>query len=106
MERNHDSRNISMRSPKTCLLMLSIAGILLAGSALTAAAQLSPSQPDPLARMREAAGAQACSTDDSSACAAAAPKIISSALGASPLAENLRRLTDEIGGGGARLPRP
>ena len=87
-----------MRSPKTCLLMLSLAGILLAGSALTAAAQLSPSQPDPLARMREAAGAQACSTDDSSACAAAAPKIISSALGASPLAENLRRLTDEIGG--------
>ncbi len=75
-------------------------GFLLA-AALPAFAQLPPSQPDPLARMREAASAQVCTTDDSSACAAAAPKIIASALGASPLADNLRRLTDEIGG---RLP--
>ena len=87
-----------MHSRKIWLLKLSLSGIFLTGLGLTAAAQLPPSQPDPLARMREAAGAQACSTDDSSACAAAAPKIISSALGASPLAENLRRLTDEIGG--------
>ena len=45
-----------------------------------------------------AASAQACSVDETSACAAAAPKIIASALGPSPLADNLRRLTDGIGG--------
>ena len=57
-------------------------------------------EPDPLARMRQAAAAntQTCSESEISACAQAAPKIIASAMGASPLAENLRRLTDEIGG--------
>jgi carboxypeptidase Q len=72
--------------------------LALPAAALPAAAQLPPAQPDPLARMHEAAATQVCTNDDSSACAAAAPKIISSALGASPLADNLRRLTDEIGG--------
>jgi carboxypeptidase Q len=79
------------------IYFVGLLAVLLA-AALPGAAQLPPAQPDPLARMREAAGTQVCTTDDSSACAAAAPKIISSALGASPLAENLRRLTDEIGG--------
>ena len=82
---------------RTHILLLPLLGAMLA-AALPAFAQLPPAQPDPLARMREAASAQVCTTDDSSACAAAAPKIISSALGASPLAENLRRLTDDIGG--------
>jgi carboxypeptidase Q len=69
-------------------------------AAASAAAQISPPEPDPLARMRQAAAAnsQTCSESELSACAQAAPKIISNALGASPLAENLRRLTDEIGG--------
>lgn len=69
-------------------------------AAVSAGAQISAPEPDPLARMREAAAAnsQACSESELSACAQAAPKIISNALGASPLAENLRRLTDEIGG--------
>ena len=76
---------------------------LLAASFLAAAsgaAQLSAPEPDPLARMREAAAAnsQTCSESELSACAQAAPKIIANALGASPLAENLRRLTDGIGG--------
>lgn len=68
--------------------------------AVSAAAQISAPEPDPLARIREAAAAntQACSESELSACAQAAPKIISNALGPSPLAENLRRLTDEIGG--------
>lgn len=68
-------------------------------SAVAASAQISP-EPDPLARMREAAAAnnQACSESEISACAQAAPKIIANAMGASPLAENLRRLTDGIGG--------
>jgi carboxypeptidase Q len=65
-----------------------------------AAAQISAPVPDPLERMRQAAAAngQACSETELSACAQAGPKIIANALGASPLAENLRRLTDEIGG--------
>jgi carboxypeptidase Q len=68
--------------------------------AASATAQLSAPEPDPLARMREAAASnsQTCSESELSACAQAAPKIIANALGASPLAENLRRLTDGIGG--------
>ncbi len=68
-------------------------------AALSAAAQISP-EPDPLARMRQAAAAntQTCSESEISACAQAAPKIIASAMGASPLADNLRKLTDGIGG--------
>ena len=67
---------------------------------LAGVAQLPPSQPDPLAKMRAAAAAntEVCSTSEPSACAVATPKIIASALGASPQADNLRRLTDEIGG--------
>ena len=77
----------------------SLAALLLAG-ALPCAAQLSPSQPDPLARIREAAktNVEACSTTGESLCEQVAPKIIQNAMGESPLAENLRRLTDEIGG--------
>src|SRR5207245_10596122 len=57
--------------------------------AVSAAAQISPPEPDPLARMRQAAAAstQACSESEISACAQAAPKIIANALGASPFAE-------------------
>lgn len=72
---------------------------LAIGFALPAAAQIPPQQ-DPLARMRAEAQAnpQSCSATGESLCEQAAPKIISNALGASPLGENLRRLTDEIGG--------
>ena len=62
------------------------------------AAQISPSEPDPLARMRAASTGQACSETGESLCAEASPKIIANALGPSPMEENLRRLTDEIGG--------
>jgi hypothetical protein len=67
---------------------------------LPAAAQLPSAQPDPLARIRSAAqgNAQACSATGESLCEQVAPKIIANAQGESPLAENLRRLTDEIGG--------
>ncbi len=59
-------------------------------------AQLPPAQPDPLARMQsQSAG---CSVTGASLCEEAAPKIIANALGDSPLYENLRKLTDEIGG--------
>lgn len=68
-------------------------------SAVSLAAQTLPSQTDPLARMRAASqNTAACSVTDISLCAEAAPKIIANALGPSPLYDNLRRLTDEIGG--------
>jgi len=85
---------LSMNYPKVSLL-LSAAALAVV---LPAAAQVSTSEPDPLARMRQAAGAQVCSEAEVSACAEATPKILANALGASPLAENLRRLTDTIGG--------
>ena len=72
----------------------------------SAGAQLPPAQPDPLARIREAAptNAPACSVTGESLCEQVAPKIIANAQGESPLAKNLRRLTNEGGGrtGGAR----
>ncbi len=58
-------------------------------------AQLPLAQPDPLAR--PSAGAPSCSATEAS-CAEAAAKILPQVLGPSPMEENLRRLTDEIGG--------
>jgi hypothetical protein len=76
---------------------------LLLMNGIPAAAQLSPSQPDPLARIREAAKSTtpACSATGESVCEQVAPKIIANAQGESPLAENLRRLTEQIGEGAA-----
>src|SRR5579863_9798360 len=59
-------------------------------------AQITANPNDPLAR-RGAANAQACSATEAS-CAEAAAKIIPQVMGPSPMEENLRRLTDEIGG--------
>jgi len=59
------------------------------------AAQLPPPSPDPLAK--QSAATQACSATEAS-CAAAAAKILPQVMGPSPMEENLRRLTDEIGG--------
>jgi hypothetical protein len=63
-----------------------------------AAAQLSPTEPDPLARIRDAAksNVQACSATGENLCEQVAPKIIANAQGDSPLAENVRRLAQEI----------
>src|SRR5258705_11744131 len=72
-----------------------LAALFLA-SAIPAAAQLSPSQPDPLARIRAAgSNTPACSATGESLCEQVAPKIIANAQGESPLAENLRQLKDE-----------
>lgn len=76
-----------------------LAAFFLAGM-LPAAAQLSPTEPDPLARIRDAAktNVQACSATGETLCEQVAPKIIANAQGESPLAENLRRLSkEEIG---------
>ena len=61
-------------------------------------AQLQPSNPDTLSKIRPPQGTAACSARESSDCAEAAAKLLPQILGPSPMEENLRRLTDEIGG--------
>ena len=72
-----------------------------------AAAQLGPTEPDPLARIRDAAktNVQACSATGETLCEQVAPKIIENALGESPLAENLRRLTESVRDQKTGLPK-
>ena len=71
---------------------------LLFAGALPALAQLSPSEPDPLARIRDAAKSNvlACSATGQSLCEQVAPKIVANAEGDSPLADNLRRLSEGV----------
>jgi carboxypeptidase Q len=79
-----------------CLFITSLGLCALASSS---AAQLPPAKTDPLGK--SAAGIQgtaACSATEASSCAEAAAKILPQALGPSPMEENLRRLTDEVGG--------
>jgi len=73
-----------------------LAGFLVLGLAgcVPVHAQLTTKK-DPLAPAGQAA---ACSATDASSCAQAAAKILPQVMGASPLEENLRRLTDEVGG--------
>src|SRR5215467_8107048 len=60
----------------------------------SSAAQLPPAK-NPLDPAQASA---ACSTTDTSSCAQVAAKLLPVVMGPSPLEENLRRLTDEIGG--------
>jgi carboxypeptidase Q len=82
-----------------CLRRLTIhlyfAQLLLAFSAT---AQLPPAKTDPLRSPPGSSAATACSITESSACAQVAAKIMPVVMGDSPLQENLRKLTDEIGG--------
>src|SRR3989440_420791 len=61
-------------------------------------AQLPPAKKDPLNPAQSAQGKAGCSTTEASSCAEAAAKILPIVMGSSPMAENLRRLTDEVGG--------
>jgi hypothetical protein len=61
-------------------------------------AQFPPAKKDPLAAQQNSQGPAACSATDASSCAQAATKILPLVMGPSPMEENLRRLTDEIGG--------
>src|SRR5271154_4207975 len=63
-----------------------------------ASAQLPQANPDPLQTAQAAQRTAACSTTEASSCAEAAAKILPLVMGPSPMEENLRRLTDEIGG--------
>lgn len=61
-------------------------------------AQLPPVKTNPLQPGQAIQGSEGCSATDASSCAQAAAKIMPIVMGDSPLAENLRHLTDEIGG--------
>ena len=66
-------------------------------ASLSSSAQLPPPK-DSLSPASSGQSAAACSATDASSCAQAAAKILPQVMGPSPLEENLRRLTDEIGG--------
>jgi carboxypeptidase Q len=61
-------------------------------------AQLPPAKTDPLRPGQTIQGTGACSATEPSSCAQAAAKITPVVMGESPLEDNLRRLTDEVGG--------
>jgi hypothetical protein len=84
---------ITMRLRRTSPGLLA----LFLAACIPAAAQLSPAEPDPLARIRDSAktNVQACSATGETLCEQVAPKIIANAQGDSPLAENLRRLSND-----------
>jgi carboxypeptidase Q len=65
---------------------------------LGAVAQLSPVTKDPLHPVQTIQGEGACSATEVSSCAEAAAKILPQVMGDSPMLDNLRRLTDEVGG--------
>lgn len=73
--------------------------LLIGCFALSARGQLPPAKPDPLGRTAVSIqGTAACSATEISSCAEAAAKILPQIMGPSPMEENLRRLTDEVGG--------
>jgi len=65
--------------------------------AVTVLAQLPPVNTNPVA-VGVQQGAGACSATEASSCAQAAAKVTPILMGESPLEDNLRRLTDDIGG--------
>src|SRR4029077_7348409 len=71
--------------------------LLACFSASAFSEQLPAAKPDSLAKPAAGQEAAACSATEAS-CAEAASKILPQVLGPSPLEENLRRLTDEVGG--------
>ncbi|HEY4817132.1 MAG TPA: hypothetical protein VIH67_06855, partial [Candidatus Acidoferrum sp.] len=74
------------------------AAFLFSWSLVSAFSAQLPSPPtDPLAKPASGQGAAACSATEAS-CAEAAAKILPQVMGPSPIEENLRRLTDEVGG--------
>src|SRR5205814_10060400 len=81
-------RTISLISLPLCLL----------ASLPSLQAQLPPANKDPLLPSQSAQGKEGCSATETSSCAEAAAKILPIVMGSSPMEENLRRLTDEIGG--------
>ncbi|MBZ5703085.1 MAG: M20/M25/M40 family metallo-hydrolase [Acidobacteriia bacterium] len=81
---------------RSAILLTSLLLCFLAAP-LPAAAQLAPTKPDSLAPKMPPSAA-GCSLTEASSCEQAAAKILPVVLGPSPLEDNLRRLTDEVGG--------
>jgi carboxypeptidase Q len=79
-------------------LFFAFAALCFLVSSSTAFAQLPPVKTDPLHPAQAIQGSAGCSATEASSCAQAAAKIMPVVMGESPLEENLRRLTDEIGG--------
>src|SRR5216684_9073148 len=80
-------------------IVSSFLSILLAGfSAPALFSQIPPVKVDTLRSPQSAPGTAACSATETSSCAEAAAKLLPLILGDSPMLENLRRLTDEVGG--------
>jgi carboxypeptidase Q len=71
--------------------------LFLCFSALPAWGQFPSSNPNPLLP-GQGTPAVGCSTTEASSCAQAAAKVLPVVMGESPLEQNFRRLTDEIGG--------
>ncbi len=79
-------------------IMIFFASLLLCFVAsFSVSAQLPPAK-DSLSPAQAGQSSAACSATDASSCAQAAAKILPQVMGPSPMGENLRRLTDEIGG--------
>ena len=83
----------AMRTTKYLLAAL----FLWMAGAVASEAQLPPPK-DSLSPAQAGQSAAACPATDASSCAQAAAKILPQVMGPSPMEENLRRLTDEIGG--------
>lgn len=87
-----------MQPTRHRLMFCGLLFFCLIASSHFAFAQLPPVKRDPLNPVKSIQGAGACSATAASACAQAAAKILPLVMGPSPMEENLRRLTDEIGG--------
>src|SRR5208282_2394360 len=77
---------------------LFFASLPLCFFASSLSAQLPPVNTGPLHPAQGIQGSAGCSATETSSCAQAAAKIMPVVMGESPLEDNLRRLTDEIGG--------
>jgi carboxypeptidase Q len=82
------------RLPALSLIVLFVVSFAVVGS--SGWAQLPPAK-NPLVPSQNSSSA-ACSAADASSCAQVAAKLLPIIMGPSPMEENLRRLTDEIGG--------
>src|SRR4030081_2993559 len=83
--------------PRRTIFLLSLLPCLFASLPILQA-QIPPAKKDALIPSQSAEGKAGCSTTEASSCAEAAAKILPIVMGSSPMEENLRRLTDEIGG--------
>src|SRR5438309_3182383 len=81
---------------RTVFLVSLLLSLLVSMPCLSA--QMPPAKLNPLIPGQNAQGKAGCSVTEASSCAEAAAKILPIVMGSSPLEENLRRLTDEIGG--------